>query len=41
VFFVHNRVETIDAIADHIRRIVPRARSRLATDRCESATSSR
>ena len=26
VFFVHNRVETIDAIADHIRRIVPRAR---------------
>ena len=26
VFFVHNRVETIDPIADHIRRIVPRAR---------------
>jgi transcription-repair coupling factor (superfamily II helicase) len=26
VFFVHNRIETIDAIADHIRRIVPRAR---------------
>ena len=26
VFFVHNRVETIEAIADHIRRIVPRAR---------------
>ena len=26
VFFVHNRVETIDAIADHVRRIVPRAR---------------
>ena len=26
VFFVHNRIETIDAIADHIRRVVPRAR---------------
>ncbi|MBA3403837.1 MAG: transcription-repair coupling factor, partial [Gemmatimonadaceae bacterium] len=26
VFFVHNRVETIDAIADSIRRMVPRAR---------------
>ena len=26
VFFVHNRIETIEAIADHIRRIVPRAR---------------
>ena len=26
VFFVHNRIETIQAIADHIRRIVPRAR---------------
>ncbi len=26
VFFVHNRVETIEAIADSIRRIVPRAR---------------
>jgi transcription-repair coupling factor (superfamily II helicase) len=25
VFFVHNRIETIDAIADHVRRIVPRA----------------
>jgi len=25
VFFVHNRVETIEAIADHIRRLVPRA----------------
>jgi transcription-repair coupling factor (superfamily II helicase) len=25
VFFVHNRIETIEAIADHIRRIVPRA----------------
>ena len=28
VFFVHNRIETIEAIADHIRRIVPRARDR-------------
>ena len=26
VFFVHNRVETIDGVASHIRRIVPRAR---------------
>jgi transcription-repair coupling factor (superfamily II helicase) len=26
VFFVHNRIETIQAVADHIRRIVPRAR---------------
>ncbi len=26
VFFVHNRVETIEAVADHIRRVVPRAR---------------
>jgi transcription-repair coupling factor (superfamily II helicase) len=26
VFFVHNRVETIDSIAERIRRIVPRAR---------------
>ncbi len=26
VFFVHNRIETIQAIADHIQRLVPRAR---------------
>src|SRR5262249_14547390 len=26
VFFVHNRIETIQAIADHIHRIIPRAR---------------
>ena len=26
VFFVHNRVETILAVADHIQRLVPRAR---------------
>jgi transcription-repair coupling factor (superfamily II helicase) len=25
VFFVHNRIETIEAIADHVKRIVPRA----------------
>ena len=25
VFFVHNRIETIEAMADHIKRIVPRA----------------
>ncbi len=30
VFFVHNRIETIQAIADHIARIVPRARIRVA-----------
>lgn len=26
VFFVHNRIETILAVADHVKRIVPRAR---------------
>src|SRR6185503_9810686 len=26
VFFVHNRIETIEGMADHIRRVVPRAR---------------
>jgi transcription-repair coupling factor (superfamily II helicase) len=26
VFFVHNRIETIEAIADHLRRVVPRAK---------------
>ncbi|MCC6774751.1 MAG: transcription-repair coupling factor [Gemmatimonadaceae bacterium] len=26
VFFVHNRIETIEAVADHIRRVLPRAR---------------
>ena len=26
VFFVHNRIETIEAIADHIKRVVPRAK---------------
>nr|MCU0625710.1 DEAD/DEAH box helicase [Gemmatimonadaceae bacterium] len=26
VFFVHNRIETIEAVADHLRRVVPRAR---------------
>ena len=26
VFFVHNRIETIDGMAEHIRRVVPRAR---------------
>ena len=26
VFFVHNRIETIVAIADHVKRVVPRAR---------------
>ncbi|HEX5830175.1 MAG TPA: transcription-repair coupling factor [Gemmatimonadaceae bacterium] len=26
VFFVHNRIETIQGIADHIQRLVPRAR---------------
>jgi transcription-repair coupling factor (superfamily II helicase) len=26
VFFVHNRIETIDAVAEHVRRLAPRAR---------------
>jgi transcription-repair coupling factor (superfamily II helicase) len=30
VFFVHNRIETIQAVADHIHRIVPRARLAVA-----------
>ncbi|HEU4993350.1 MAG TPA: transcription-repair coupling factor [Gemmatimonadaceae bacterium] len=30
VFFVHNRIETIDAIADHVKRVVPRARIAVA-----------
>jgi transcription-repair coupling factor (superfamily II helicase) len=30
VFFVHNRIETIQAIADHVQRIVPRARVAVA-----------
>ena len=30
VFFVHNRIETIQAIADHIKRVVPRARIAVA-----------
>jgi transcription-repair coupling factor (superfamily II helicase) len=30
VFFVHNRIETITAIADHVRRVVPRARVAVA-----------
>jgi transcription-repair coupling factor (superfamily II helicase) len=30
VFFVHNRIDTIIAVADHLRRIVPRARIAVA-----------
>ena len=30
VFFVHNRIETIQAHADHVKRIVPRARVAVA-----------
>lgn len=30
VFFVHNRIETIQAHADHVKRIVPRARIAVA-----------
>jgi transcription-repair coupling factor (superfamily II helicase) len=30
VFFVHNRIETIQAIADHVKRAVPRARIAVA-----------
>ena len=30
VFFVHNRIETIQGVADHIHRIIPRARMAVA-----------
>jgi len=30
VFFVHNRIETIQGVADHIQRVVPRARLSVA-----------
>ena len=30
VFFVHNRIETIQGIADHLHRVVPRARVAIA-----------
>ena len=30
VFFVHNRIETIVGIADHIQRLAPRARIAVA-----------
>jgi transcription-repair coupling factor (superfamily II helicase) len=30
VFFVHNRIETIEAVGDHVRRVVPRARIAIA-----------
>jgi transcription-repair coupling factor (superfamily II helicase) len=30
VFFVHNRIETIQGVADHIQRVVPRARLAIA-----------
>lgn len=30
VFFVHNRIETIQGVADHIGRLVPRARAAVA-----------
>jgi transcription-repair coupling factor (superfamily II helicase) len=30
VFFVHNRIETIEAVADHVRRLAPRARVEVA-----------
>jgi transcription-repair coupling factor (superfamily II helicase) len=30
VFFVHNRIETIEAVADHLRRVLPRARISVA-----------
>ncbi|HKW47652.1 MAG TPA: DEAD/DEAH box helicase, partial [Gemmatimonadaceae bacterium] len=30
VFFVHNRIETIQGIADHIQRVIPRARIAVA-----------
>jgi transcription-repair coupling factor (superfamily II helicase) len=30
VFFVHNRIETIGGVADHVRRVLPRARTAVA-----------
>jgi len=30
VFFVHNRIETIEGVADHLRRLLPRARLAVA-----------
>jgi len=30
VFFVHNRIETIEAVAEHVRRLAPRARVAVA-----------
>src|SRR5205085_11598988 len=30
VFFIHNRVETIDTVAAHVRRLVPQARLAVA-----------
>jgi transcription-repair coupling factor (superfamily II helicase) len=30
VFFVHNRIETIDGVAAHLRRVVPRAKLQVA-----------
>jgi len=30
VFFVHNRIDTIEAVADHVKRIAPRARVAVA-----------
>jgi len=38
VFFVHNRIETIEAIADHIRRVVPRARVAVAHGQMKEST---
>src|SRR5205823_9843706 len=30
VFFVHNRIETIQGVADHVQRVAPRARVAIA-----------
>ena len=34
VFFVHNRIETIEAVSDRVRRVVPRAGWPSATAGC-------
>jgi transcription-repair coupling factor (superfamily II helicase) len=38
VFFVHNRIKTIDGIADHVRRLAPKARIRIAHGQMDAET---
>ncbi len=41
VFFVHNRIETIEAISDHVRRVIPRARARRRRPRTDEGARAR